>query len=129
MNRTHNSRLCWRLGSSEQADDGGGHVAREQAAEHCTQTEGGEVCATFRGERADAADLNGDRGEVCKAAECVAGEGKTAGLDGTSLGQARKVQIADEFVEDNAAAEHLADGLAVGGRDADQPREWCINPA
>jgi len=73
------TKCCDRL--QENPHDAGGHVAREEAADHGAEAELGEVGAAVGGERADAADLDGDAGEVGEAAERVGGEDEAARIE------------------------------------------------
>src|SRR5690606_285741 len=58
----------------QHAGDGGGHQGHDRAAQHRAQAEPGQLRATVGRNAADAADLDGDRGEVGEAAQGVGGD-------------------------------------------------------
>lgn len=112
---------------NQDSDDGGGQVTSEKATEHGTKAEFGEMLAAFGCQGADAADLNSDTAEIGEAAECVSGDGKAAGIErGLKLAE---VDVADEFIEDDAFTEKFADGEAILGGHTHKPGERGVEVA
>src|SRR5687767_11119732 len=95
----------------EDADDAGGHVGGDGAAEHGEQGEAGEVGSAVGGHGGDAADLDADAGEIGEAAEGVRRE------EGVARAQPSRrrfhllghFQVGYEFVEDGFNAYESAD--------------------
>ena len=67
----------------------------------------------------DAADLDGDRGEVGEAAQGVGGHGDALGAQDALLDQADQVEIGHEFVQDDLGPEEAPEMEGVGDRHAD----------
>ena len=79
------------------------------------------------GEGADAANLDGDAGEVGEAANSKGADGKAARIEGVL--ECGEVEVADEFREYDSFAEGLADFDAVGPRHAHEERKGGVEPA
>src|SRR5437868_3255302 len=91
--------------SNNYAGNGGGKVAGEQSGDHGPQSEAGQVPAALRRESADAANLDGDAGEISEAAESVSGEHKAARVERCfCFGDG---DITKELIEHNSLAERL----------------------
>ena len=84
------------------------------------------MAALLGSERADAADLDADGAEIGEAAEREGGDGEGARVEGVFHGA--ELREGDEFVDDHARAEQIADGWGVVPGNADEPGDGSKNP-
>ena len=111
--------------SNQNPRNRGGHITGQQAADHGAHAEFGHVTAPVGSQRANAADLDGNAGEVGKAAEGVGCDDEAA-LINNGLGICER-EITDELIEHDTLAQDLADGEAIFRRNPHQPREGPID--
>src|SRR5436305_829684 len=90
--------------------NGRGQKIRQRSGEHRTQSEAREVAAPRRGERADASDLNGNRGEVREAAQRIRRDDEAAPRETAADSRLAKFRERHELVEHHARPEKIANG-------------------
>src|SRR5262249_25789749 len=112
-------RRTWSL--AQESHDGCRHQVGHGPCQHGAYPGFGQIVAALRSQGPDAADLNADGAEVCKAAKRKSGDGKGTRIE-RSL-QRPELAESDKFVDDHAGAEQTSDGsrLMVMPGDADQP--------
>ena len=112
--------------SKQHAHDGRGHEIGHGTGEHGADAELRELAALLGSQRADTADLNPDGTEIGEAAEGEGGDRKGTRVEGSVHGA--ELLEGDEFVDDHAGAEEIADRCSVVPGDTDQPSDGSKDP-